>query len=118
MVDEMSDNLDLAVIFKALGDPTRLRIFELLASCERAVQIDEAGGCHPNGSLSVGEVCCCFDQSLSTISRHLRELRLAGLIRMEKRGRWIYCSIEPAALARIETFVDHPGRARGAPPGQ
>jgi ArsR family transcriptional regulator len=43
---------------------------------------------------------------MSTISHHLKELRLAGLIRMEKRGRWIYCSVNPEALGHIREFVE------------
>ena len=108
MIVEMTKSEALATVFRALGDPTRLQIFEFLRCCDREVEIDEAGRCRPSGALSVGEVCCQFDQSLSTISHHLRELRLAGLIRTEKRGRWIYCSINPAGLELIREFLDHP----------
>jgi len=101
----MSKSETLAAIFKALSDPTRLRIFECLACC-RDVEIDETGDFRPAGTLSVGEVCCRFDQTLPTISRHLKELRLAGLVRTEKRGRWIFCSVEPAALDLIREFLD------------
>jgi ArsR family transcriptional regulator, arsenate/arsenite/antimonite-responsive transcriptional repressor len=108
MIDEMTKSDALAMLFKALGDPTRLRIFEFLRCCNREVEIDEAGQCRPAGSLSVGEVCCRFEHSLSTVSAHLKELRLAGLIRTEKRGRWVYCSINPAGLDLIREFADRP----------
>src|SRR5436309_1583965 len=98
MIMELSKHGQLAAIFKALGDPTRLRIFETLRCCGSEVEIDEAGGCRPTGALSVGEVCCQLGQPMSTVSFHLKELRLAGLIRTEKRGRWIYCSVDPIAL--------------------
>jgi len=75
------------------------------------LEIDDAGDCRPAGSLSVGEVCCRLDQSMSNVSHHLRELRLAGLIRMEKRGRWIYCTIEERALELIREFAQAPGCA-------
>jgi ArsR family transcriptional regulator len=106
MILEMTKEETLAAIFRALGDPTRLRIFEFLRCCNREVEIDEAGDCRPGNALSVGEVCCRLDQAMSTVSHHLKELRLAGLIRTEKRGRWIYCSINPAALALIQEFSD------------
>src|SRR5947209_16040459 len=106
MIVEITKDEALAMIFKALGDPTRLRIFEFLRCCNREVEIDEAGQCRPAGALSVGEVCCRLEHSMSTVSHHLRELRLAGLIRTEKRGRWIYCSINPAGLALIREFLD------------
>ena len=104
----MTKDEALALVFKALGDPTRLRIFQFLRCCDREVEIDEAGQCRPSGSLSVGEVCCQLDQSMSTVSHHLKELRLAGLIRTEKRGRWIYCSVNPAGLALVREFLDRP----------
>lgn len=99
----------LALMFKALGDPTRLGIFQMLRCCSDAgegVEVDEEGQCRPAGSLSVGEVCCRIGGSMSTISHHLKELRLAGLIRMEKRGRWIYCSVNPEALVKIRGFAE------------
>jgi DNA-binding transcriptional ArsR family regulator len=102
---EVSKELHLAQVFRALGDPTRLRIFRTLRCCAQSVEVDEAGGCRPSGSLCVGEVCCRFGGSMSTISHHLKELRLAGLIRMEKRGRWIYCSVEPASLELVRAFL-------------
>ena len=103
----------LAEVFKALGDPTRLGIFQSLRCCAgqtcseqgSGVEVDEEGQVRPSGSLSVGEVCCRIGGSNSTISHHLKELRLAGLIRMEKRGRWIYCSINPDALELIRAFA-------------
>jgi ArsR family transcriptional regulator len=105
-MDIETSNDSLAAIFKALGDPTRLRIFQTLRCCDRTVEVDETGQCRPAGSLSVGEVCCQLGGSMSTISHHLKELRLAGLIRMEKRGRWIYCSVNPASLELIRRFLD------------
>jgi ArsR family transcriptional regulator len=106
MIAEITKNEALATVFRALGDPTRLRIFRMLRSCEREVEVDESGQCRPAGALSVGEVCCCFDQSLSTVSQHLKELRLAGLIRTEKRGRCVYCSVNPAGLELVRAFLD------------
>ncbi len=107
---------ELALMFQALGDPTRLGIFQLLRCCagdECGVEVHEEGMVRPAGSLSVGEVCCRVtgeDRITSTISHHLKELRLAGLIRMEKRGRWTYCSIHAEALVVIGQFVAGPER--------
>jgi DNA-binding transcriptional ArsR family regulator len=115
MIAGMTKNEALAAMFKALGDPTRLRIFECLRCCSQEVEIDEAGQCRPSRSLSVGEVCCRFDQSLSTISQHLKELRVAGLIRTEKRGRWVYCSVNPAGLALIREFLEERNDHDGCP---
>jgi ArsR family transcriptional regulator, arsenate/arsenite/antimonite-responsive transcriptional repressor len=111
MIIEVSRDAQLAAIFKALGDPTRLRIFQTLRCCDPEVEIDEAGCCRPAGCLSVGEVCCEFEHSMSTISHHLRELRLAGLVRAEKRGQHVYCGVEPAALELVREFLDGPSAA-------
>jgi ArsR family transcriptional regulator len=75
-----------AKVFKALADETRLRILEQLAS---------AGS--PMCACRI-EGCC--DLSQPTISHHLKVLREAGLIAGERRGTWIYYSInrETAAL--------------------
>jgi ArsR family transcriptional regulator, arsenate/arsenite/antimonite-responsive transcriptional repressor len=100
---------EMALLFKALGDPTRLGIFQMLRCCAAEggeVEVDEEGLVRPAGSLSVGEVCCRIGGSGSTISHHLKELRLAGLIRMEKRGRWIYCSVRSEAIKLIGEFVN------------
>ena len=108
MIMEITQEEALAAAFKALGDPTRLRILEFLRCCPEGAEIDEAGQCRPSRALSVGEVCCRLDQSMSTVSFHLKELRLAGLIRTEKRGRSIYCSINPAGMDLIREFLDRP----------
>ena len=78
----------LATGFKAIGDPTRLRLLSLIAS-------DEAG-----------EACVCdltdaFRLNGPTISHHLNVLREAGLIAADRRGTWIYYRIDPDGLAEL-----------------
>lgn len=92
---------DLARVFKALGDPTRLAIFELIRD-----GVDPTAG-HSSRELanSVSEIASQFDVSLSTVSHHLKELRAAGLIRCQRRGQSIYCSVEPAVLGDVERFL-------------
>ncbi|MFJ1732489.1 ArsR/SmtB family transcription factor [Streptomyces sp. NPDC088254] len=82
----------LAKIFKALGDPVRLRLLSMIAS--------------PSG----GEVCVCdltpaFDLSQPTISHHLKLLRQAGLIDCERRGTWVYYWALPGTLDRLSAFL-------------
>ncbi|TVZ79108.1 ArsR family transcriptional regulator [Streptomyces sp. BK340] len=82
----------LAKMFKALGDPVRLRLLSMIAS--------RAGG----------EVCVCdltpaFDLSQPTISHHLKLLRQAGLIDCERRGTWVYYWVLPATLERLSAFL-------------
>lgn len=92
---------DLARIFRALGDPSRLAIFELVRDCCG----DEAGHTPSDLRSSVSEIARQFDLSLSTVSHHLKELRTAGLIRCERRGQHIFCSVDPDVLSVVGHFV-------------
>jgi len=81
-----------AALFKALGDPARVRIVNLLASRRR-------------------EVCACeFEPALGlsqpTVSHHLKKLTDVGLLDREQRGKWAYFSINAEAAARLAGLVD------------
>ncbi|MFG3234654.1 ArsR/SmtB family transcription factor [Streptomyces antibioticus] len=84
---------DLAKVFKALGDPVRLRLMSMIASRGQG-----------------GEVCVCeltpaFELSQPTISHHLKLLRQAGLIDCERRGTWVYYWVLPGVLDRLAAFL-------------
>jgi ArsR family transcriptional regulator len=86
---------ELAKIFKALGDPVRLRLLSMIAS--------RAGG----------EVCVCdltpaFDVSQPTISHHLKLLRQAGLIDCERRGTWVYYRLLPEMTDKLAAVLARP----------
>jgi len=100
--------LDKAAMFKALGDPTRLRIFEFLRSCCCPVSVEETGDVRPVLGPTVGEVCCSVtgaDRINSTISFHLKELRLAGLITVERRGKNMICGVNRDAVAALASYL-------------
>jgi len=80
----------LAPMFKALGDPVRLRLLSMIAS--------------------TAEICVCelteaFDLSGATISHHLRVLREAGLVDCERRGTWVYYWLRPAVLNQLGNLL-------------
>lgn len=76
-----------ARVFKALADETRLRILEQLAMAGAPMC-----ACHIEG---------CCDLAQPTVSHHLKVLREAGLIVGERRGTWIYYSLNPQGLAAL-----------------
>ena len=86
------DAVELAPLFKALGDPVRLRLMSLIA-------------CHDDGEVCVCDLTTAFDLSPATISHHLKVLREAGLIEAERRGTWIYYRAVPEVLAKIAGLV-------------
>ncbi|MDI3387582.1 metalloregulator ArsR/SmtB family transcription factor [Streptomyces sp. B-S-A8] len=88
-----------APMFKALGDPVRLRLFSLVAS--------HAGG----------EACVCdisdVGVSQPTVSHHLKKLKQAGLLSSERRGTWVYYRVEPSVLAAMGHLLS-PGSPSGS----
>jgi ArsR family transcriptional regulator, arsenate/arsenite/antimonite-responsive transcriptional repressor len=89
------DAAELAVGFSALSDPVRLRVLSMLADA------------------TDGEVCVCdfvapLGKSQPTISHHLKILSEAGLVQGEKRGRWVWYSLNRDRLAALRAAIDAP----------
>lgn len=85
----------VARVFKALGDPVRLRILSIVAS--------RAGG----------EVCVCdindaFELSQPTISHHLKVLKEVGLLTSERRASWMYYRLAPETLGELSALLTLP----------
>lgn len=76
-----------AGMFKALGDPVRLRLFSAIAS-------------HADGEACVCEISD-VGVSQPTVSHHLKKLKNAGLLTSRRRGTWVYYRVEPAVLAAM-----------------
>jgi DNA-binding transcriptional ArsR family regulator len=94
--------VDVARVFRALGDPTRLAIFEAVRSAT-----ENCTSCSSSEiQNSVSEIAAQFDLALSTVSHHLRELRLAGLIRCERQGQQIRCVVSPEVLDAAGRFLN------------
>jgi ArsR family transcriptional regulator len=94
----VAERSEVLLICKALADPTRLRILELLKSkgrsCCDLIARDEKGLCACDVEGAVG-------LSKAAVSHHMALLRRAGLVNAEKRGRWMYYSRNEAAIAGI-----------------
>jgi len=94
-----------AEMFKALSNPNRLKIFMRLTSCCKPgtkESINTNSG--EEGCACVGELGQDLGIVASTISHHIKELRQAGLIRMERRGQKIECWIDPETLTALRDF--------------
>lgn len=78
----------MALRFKALGDPGRLRLLSLIAA-------------HESGQACVCDLTGPLGLSQPTVSHHLKVLREAGLVTGERRGTWVHYRIVPSALADL-----------------
>jgi ArsR family transcriptional regulator len=95
-------SVDLSRVFKALGDPVRLRLLSLIAS-------------HAGGEACVCDLTDAFDLTGPTISHHLKVLREAGIIDGERRGTWVYYRVLPQTLAALSAVLMTPDETAEVP---
>ena len=79
----------LSATFSALADPTRRAILARLSE----------------GETTVGELAAPFDMTFAAVSKHLRVLREAGLVRVREEGQHRYYSLEPGPLEVVEDWL-------------
>lgn len=95
---EVRDAERLATIARAMGDPVRLQIVDVLH--------------HYAGAVCVCELNDLFDLSQSTVSHHLKVLRDAGIVSSEKRGLWNFYYVEREAIEGLGSWLlEGPGAA-------
>lgn len=94
----------LSEIYKALGDPTRLRLLRLLTD-QTVIYCN--GGCDGQTFLCVGALSHKLGITQSAVSQHLKILRQAGLVRGERRGNFMHYSINSQGLEQFRTLVAH-----------
>ena len=87
----VDEAIRLAEVAKALGDPVRIQLVDVLRK-------------------HAGKVCVCelvplFDIGQSTLSHHLKKLRDAGLVDFERQGLWAYYYVKPEALAPLAAWI-------------
>ena len=83
-----AERQQVVATLRALGDPTRLEVFRLIAAQAEPI--------------CVCDVTDRFDVSQPTISHHLKVLRDAGLVTVSRRGVWAYYATDPEGLERID----------------
>ena len=73
-------------IFKALGDPTRIKVVEMLAQ---------------NGEMCVCKIMEELDMTQPAVSHHLATLKHAGLVHARKQGQWVHYSLCCSTLSQV-----------------
>jgi ArsR family transcriptional regulator, arsenate/arsenite/antimonite-responsive transcriptional repressor len=84
-----------AELFKALGDPARVRAVNLLAT--------------RGGPVCICELIEPLGLSQPTVSHHMRKLLDAGLVEREQRGKWAYFSLKREAVEKLAAVADLKG---------
>jgi ArsR family transcriptional regulator len=87
-----SEAADLARGFTALADPVRLRVLSILAAA-------------PDGEVCVCDLVTPLDRSQPTVSHHLKVLSDAGLVHGDRRGRWVWYSLDRDRLAALRAAL-------------
>src|SRR3954454_4979571 len=87
-----------AQLFKAIGEPARVRILNLLATTD--------------GPVCVCELVPSLGLTQPTVSHHLKKLTEAGLLTRERRGTWAFFSIDADAASRLSNVADLKGGPR------
>jgi ArsR family transcriptional regulator len=83
----------LSVGFNALGDPVRLRLLSMLAAA-------------PKGEICVCDFVTPIGKTQGTISHHLKILSEAGLVHGDRRGKWVWYSIDRVRLAELRGAIE------------
>lgn len=83
----------LAVMLKAIADPTRLQLLRLI---ERA----------PGGEACVCDLTDCLGLRQPTVSHHLKLMTEAGLLNRDRRGTWVWYSVNTEGLRRVRDILD------------
>jgi ArsR family transcriptional regulator len=81
-----------AELFRALGDPARVRIVNILATSGEPVCV-----CHLSEPLGLSQ---------PTVSHHMKKLLDAGLVAREQRGKWAYFSLQRPAVEKLAAVAD------------
>jgi ArsR family transcriptional regulator len=100
-------------IFKALSNESRLEILKSLYQEGISGTLEGQDPCMEKCSC-VGDIVERFRLAPSTISHHIKELALAGLVKVERNGQFIRVFPNPEALKAISTFSDELVREVGS----
>jgi len=95
----------LAETLKALADPTRLRLVQLLRRNTLDGAECGADNCNGRGFLCVNALSHRLGITQSAVSQHLRVLRQAGLVSSQRRGSFVHYTLDDEGLGRVRTAL-------------
>ena len=101
----MDEIEELATLFKALSDPTRLRLIRLLSENSAGDCAARAHECEGRGFLCVNALADRLGVTQSAVSQHLRVLRQAGLVSGVRRGAFVHYTLDQEGLERSRTAL-------------
>lgn len=85
----------LSTVFKALADPTRIRLVQYLAASGGGT----ACACHLPAALGISQ---------PTLSFHMKKLHEAGVVHRSRRGRWVHYTVRPEIVSAAREFLQVP----------
>lgn len=109
-----SSEKEIAEMFRALGDPTRLRIFRFLLQRCHPITVEHGEKQWMAIGPTVGEVCAAVSDSkkiTAKVSHHLKEMRLAGVIEINRQGKNMICGISQKAIDQMTLVLSNDGSA-------
>ncbi|GAA1911149.1 metalloregulator ArsR/SmtB family transcription factor [Streptomyces durmitorensis] len=87
----------IAGVLKAIADPTRLQLLHLIQSA-------------PDGEACVGDLTERLGLRQPTVSHHLKTMTAAGLLARERRGTWVWYSVDPDGMEAVREILRAPAR--------
>jgi ArsR family transcriptional regulator len=97
----MDEVEQLAEMLKALADPTRLKLVQLLGQNAPGTSACETETCNGMGFLCVNALAQRLGITQSAVSQHLRVLRQAGLVNSERRGSFVHYTLDGEGLTQV-----------------
>lgn len=88
----------VARVLKAIADPTRLQLLHLIQSA-------------PGGEACVGDLTDRLGLRQPTVSHHLKTMTAVGLLERERRGTWVWYSVDPGGMEAVRDILRAPARA-------
>lgn len=99
------EQLNITKIFKALSNEQRLKLFKMIYDCQEEESKNTEFRYVKGVDKAFTMACDHLNLARSTVSHHMKELKNAGLISMERKGQYFTCEINMEAVKAIQRFL-------------